>query len=118
MAQDGLDRKLTFRRQTVDANGEASGYEDVVTRFARVESLKGQESVQASRMAGEQPVRIKVRRDSLTRLVDNSWQVKDANAAAETPPVVIAWDIYSAIVSEDLTWVICEARRHMGGDVG
>lgn len=112
-----LSRRVTFRRQTVDANGEASGYEDVVTRDVRVEPLRGQESVQASRMAGEQPVKITVRRDSTTKLIDNGWQAKDARAAADSPPVVIAWDIYSAIVSEDLAWLTLEATQHKGGDV-
>lgn len=118
MTQPGqLNRRVSFYRPKVDANLEADGYDLIVTRDARVEPLRGQESVQASRMAGEQPVKITVYRDSLTKTIDNAWQAKDARAAAESPPVVIAWDIYSAIVSEDLQWVICEATQRKGGDV-
>lgn len=109
MAMHGLDKKLTFRRQTVDQNGEASGFEDVATRMGKVEPLKGQESVQASRMAGEQPVRIRVRQDSLTEQIDNSWQVKDFHKPE------VSWDIYSAFTED--RFVVCEAKRHMGGDV-
>ena len=111
-------RRITFRRQTTDpATHEATGYEDVVTRDARIEPLKGQESVQAARMAGKQPVKITVRRDLDTKLIDNGWQAKDARAAADSPPVTIAWDIYSAYVSEDLHWVHVEAVQRKGGDV-
>lgn len=112
-----LDRKITFRQQTTDANGEASGYADYVTREARVEPLRGSESVQAARLAGKQPVKIIIRRDTTTKRIDNSYQAKDARAAADSPPVVIAWDISSAYPSEDLHWMHFEAVQLKGGDV-
>jgi head-tail adaptor len=112
-----MNRKVTFRRQTRDVNGEASGYEDVVTREARVQPLKGGEGVQASRLAGKQPVVIFVRRDNTTKLIDNGWQAYDTRAAADSPPVYIRWDVTSVIVSEDLKWVEAQAIQHLGGDV-
>lgn len=112
-----LNRRVTFRQQTTDANGEASGYTDFVTRDARVEPLKGAESVQAARLAGKQPVKITVRRDSVTKYLDNSYQAKDARAAADSPPITIAWDISSAYASEDLKWMHFEATQLKGGDV-
>lgn len=112
-----LDRRVSFYRPTTDDDGEASGFELVVTRDARIEPLRGQESVQAARMEGKQPVKITVRRDSSTKAIDNAWQAKDARAAAMSPPVTIAWDIYSAYESEDLMWMHLEAVQLKGGDV-
>lgn len=106
-----LDRRVTFRQQTVDADNEASGYTDYVTRDARVEPLRGGESVQAARLAGKQPVKITIRRDSETKLIDNSHQAKDARTSG------IAWDISSAYASEDLKWMHFEAVQLKGGDV-
>ena len=112
-----LDRRVTFRRQTTDADGEASGYEDVVTRDVRIMPLKGGEAVQANRLAGRRPVIITVRRDNDTKLIDNGWQAKDARAAGDSPPVVIAWDIASVILTEDLQWIEVQAVQLKGGDV-
>ncbi len=112
-----LSRRVTFRQQTTDTDGEASGYTDYTTRDARIEPLRGQESVQAARLAGKQPVKITVRRDSVTKHIDNSYQAKDARTASESPAVVIAWDISSAYASEDLKWMHFEATQLKGGDV-
>ena len=112
-----LDRRVTFRQQTTDGDGEASGYSDYATRDARVEPLRGAESVQASRLAGRQPVKITIRRDTTTKHIDNSFQAKDARAAADSPPIIIAWDISSAYPSEDLMWMHFEAVQLKGGDV-
>jgi head-tail adaptor len=111
-------RRITFRAQAVDpTTQENAGYADVATRDARVEPLRGQESVQAARMAGKQPVRITVRRENALEGVDNSWQAKDARTAADSPPVTIAWDILSAQVTEDNRWIEIEAVQRKGGDV-
>lgn len=111
-------RRLTFRRPAVDpVTEENAGYADVATRDARVEPLRGQESVQAARMAGKQPVRIAVRNERALSGIDNSWQAKDARAAADSPPVVIAWDILSAQITEDGRWIEIEAVQRKGGDV-
>lgn len=112
-----LDRRVTFRRPTTDADGEAAGWSDVVTRDARVQPLKGGESVQASRMAGRQPVIITVRRETATKAIDNGWQAVDARALGDSPPVTIAWDVTSSILTEDEEWVEVQAVQLKGGDV-
>jgi len=112
-----LNRRVTFRRPTTDADGEAAGWSDVVTRDARIQALKGGENVQASRMAGRQPVIIIVRRDTLTKGIDNAWQAVDARELADSPDSATKWDITSRIVTEDLRWVEVQAVQLKGGDV-
>lgn len=113
----GLRRRITFRQPTTDGDGEASGYADVVTRDARVTPKVGGEEVQASRMAGHQPVVITVRREVALKYLNNGWQAVDARALADSPPVTIAWDIASVFTTEDQRWIECLAVQRLGGDV-
>ena len=113
-----LDRKVTFRQPAVDpTTQENAGYADAFTRRARVQPLKGGEGVQASRMAGNQPVILFLRRDNWTDQVTNAWQAYDARAATDSPPVAIKWDVTSVIHSEDRKWVEVQAIQRLGGDV-
>lgn len=107
-----LDRRVTFRQEGTDpTTGESTGWADVATRYARIQGLVGSESVQASRMAGRQPVIITVHRDSVTRTIDNGWQVVDARDPT------LKWDVTSKIETEDLAWVEILAVQLKGGDV-
>jgi hypothetical protein len=107
-----LDRSVTFSQPGLDANGERLGdLAEVCTRDARVQPLKGGEAVQAQRLAGQQPVIITVRCDSLTRTIDNSFEASDAREAA------IAWDIQSTILTEDRVWVEILAVQRRGQPV-
>lgn len=106
-----LTRRVEFRQRSADANGTHNGpYATVVTRDARVQPKFGGEAVLAARMAGQLPVNITVRRDTLTKAIDNSYSARDARQAT------IVWDITSATVSEDLEWVEVLAVQRLAGD--
>lgn len=109
-----LTRRVAFYVAGTDADGEATAPALVVTRDARIQGLKGGEAVQQQRMQGQQPVIITVRRDSLTKTIDNGFEARDARAAADSPPVEIVWDVQSAIVTEDLEWVEVLAVQRKG----
>jgi hypothetical protein len=64
--------------------------------------------VRAQRMAGEQPVIITVRRDRLTKTIDNSFEAHDARDDS------IGWHVRSAFSTEDLMWVEVLAVEHKG----
>lgn len=104
-----LDRRVTFRQRALDLNGDRLGaFADIVTRDARIQPLKGGEAVQQQRMAGQQPVVISVRRDGVTKLIDNSYEAVDARDAT------VGWDIQSVIITEDLGWVEVLALQRLG----
>jgi head-tail adaptor len=102
-----LTRRVTFQVQGGDGDSPG-GFYDVVTRDARIQPLKGGEAVQADRMAGSQPVIIYVRRDSVTKRIDNSYRAYDARDAT------IVWDVQSTLVTEDLNWVEVLATDRLG----
>lgn len=112
MTHEGqLDRRVTFQQRAAGTNGVRDGdWQTVVTRDARIQPLKGGETVQAARMAGRQPVIITVRRDSLTKTIDNAWRAIDARDAT------LVWDVSSKIVTEDLVWVEVQAVQRLGDD--
>lgn len=107
-----LDRRVTFKLRALDANGDRLGaLTEICTRFARVQPLKGGEAVQASRVAGRQPVIITVRADSDTRSIDNGFEAYDARDAT------VAWDVTSKIATEDRAWVEVMAVQRLGAPV-
>lgn len=108
-----LDRRVTFRQKALVGASRTGDWEDVLSRDARIQPKLGGEAVQAERMAGRQPVIITVRRDSLTKTIDNSWSAKDARDAG------VYFDIQSKIVTEDLAWVeFLAVQRLPAGDEG
>lgn len=109
-----LDRRVAFYVAGVDGDGEATAPALVVTRDARVQALKGGEAVQQQRVQGQQPVIITVRRDNLTKTIDNGFEARDARAAADSPPVAIVWDVQSVILTEDREWVEVMAVQRKG----
>jgi hypothetical protein len=102
-----LTRRVTFQVQGGDGDSPG-GFYDVVTRDARIQPLRGGETYQGQRMAGQQPVKIFVRRDSVTKSIDNSYRAFDARNTT------IRWDIQSTQVSEDLAWVEIWALERLG----
>lgn len=94
-----LTRKVTFQQQALDSDNQRFGaWTDVVTRQAKIQPLiKGAgagETVVAQRIQGDQPAIIFVRRDSLTKLIDNGYRAIDARN-----PTLI-WNITSVIWNE------------------
>lgn len=81
MPQAKRHRRMVFaRRETVaDGRGNFDGaWEDQFTVLAHVVPLKGGEEVIASRLAGVQPVIIRVLASDNTRLVGTHWRATDA----------------------------------------
>jgi head-tail adaptor len=108
MAEAGeLSRRVTFQVQGGDGDSPG-GYYDVVTRDARVQPLRGGETYQGQRMAGQKPVKIWVRRDSATKQIDNGYRAYDAR------DTTVHWDIQTAQVTEDLMWVEIWALERLG----
>lgn len=108
-----LRRRVEFRRRATDpANGGArtGPWVSLVTRDARIQPRFGGETFQAARMAGEQPVTITVRADSLTRALDNACAARDAR------DLTVVWDIRSAVLLEDGAWVEMLAVQRLAGD--
>jgi hypothetical protein len=104
-----LDRRVIFYQRALDANQSRLGaLTAVVTRDARVQPLRGGETVMEQRMQGEQPVIISVRRDAVTRTIDNSFKAEDARDETVT------WDVKGATVTEDLVWVDILAVQRVG----
>lgn len=62
------------------ANGD---YEEQFRRDARIRPLIGSEPVIAQRLTGVQPVVIKVRSDSSTRMVTTAWRIRDVRSGTD-----------------------------------
>jgi head-tail adaptor len=106
-----LTRRVTFQRRGLDENDEPSPNEpwvDVVSRAAKIVPMKGGEGVQSQRLEGSQPVVIIVRREALTRNIDNSYRAVDAR---DTDTV---WGVTSAIWNEreDMMEFLAVQRRN------
>lgn len=61
-------------------NTVSAGWTLLVATAARVEPLRGAETVQAARLAGRQPVKITVRRSSLTALITPDCRARDVRS--------------------------------------
>jgi len=108
-----LSRRVRFDRRTLDINGDRLGdWAASVTRDAKVFALKGSEAVQAQRLEGQQPVIITVRRDSVTKTIDNTFRGVDAR------DTTITWDITSAIWNEADDSIELLAVQRLGGEDG
>jgi len=80
MSAGELRERVAFeRREDVDdgyGNVNGQWVEQFVTA-ARIQPLKGGEAVQADRLAGKQPVIIRVRYAEATNAVDTSWRARN-----------------------------------------
>lgn len=76
-ASGDLKWRVRFDKQ-VEQNDPAGGsmavWREQFNRAAEISPLQGGESVMAQRLTGTQPVLIKVRFDSLTRTIEESWR--------------------------------------------
>lgn len=110
-----FDRRVTFQQRGPDENQDPLGaWVDVYTCDAKVVSAKGGESVQAQRLAGNQPAVIIVRRCAETRDLDNTFRAVDARALARG--VLIAWDVASSIWNQKDSTMEFFATQHRGRD--
>jgi SPP1 family predicted phage head-tail adaptor len=82
MSAGELRGRIAFdRRAVVDdsyGNTVAGDWQEQFVVWARIQPLKGGEGVQAARLAGSQPVVIRVRLSSSTRQIGADWRARDA----------------------------------------
>lgn len=110
-----LSRRVTFQKRGPDENQDPLGdWVDVYTCAAKVVSVKGGETVQAQRLAGNQPAVIVVRRCGDTRDIDNAYRAVDARDLARG--VLTAWDVASAIWNEKDNMMEFFATQHRARD--
>lgn len=79
-----LRDRVRLEQQALDDNNDHNGpwnSEGAPVRSCEIIYLHGTEAVQQQRLQGVQPVVIKVRADSVTKLVDNTWRAVDARSA-------------------------------------
>ncbi|WP_336801474.1 phage head closure protein [Kaistia sp. MMO-174] len=81
MSAGELRERVAFdRRDAVDdgyGNTVAGDWREQFVVWARIQPLKGGEGVQAARLAGSQPVVIRVRLSSSTREIRVDWRARD-----------------------------------------
>lgn len=91
-----LNRRLTFTCRAAKDDGygnvQSGEFEPAFSLSAAVVPLKGGEQVIASRLAGMQPVVIKVRWCRQSRLIGSGWQAVDARSG-ETFDITSAADM-------------------------
>ncbi len=116
-----FDRSVTFQRREADANGDPLGaWADILTRSAmitplKLASVKMAETVVDMRLQGNQPVLITVRRDSVTRGIDNGDRAFDARTTAPHDAPETVWNIASAIWNQVDDVMEFLAVQHRGG---
>jgi len=70
--------KLRFEKRTIGTDdgygNREQAWAEQFTEMARVQFMKGSESVIASRLAGVQPVIITIRSSAASRLVEPNWR--------------------------------------------
>jgi len=76
-----LRDRLVFQKRVEADDGHGNvkgGWQTQFTVAARVSPLKGNEAVQAQRLAGIQPYAITIRHSIGARAIDTSWRILDA----------------------------------------
>lgn len=102
-------RSVTFQSRADNADGDALGaWADVVTRRAKIVPRLAGEAALNARLQGEQPVVISIRRDAVTKTIDNAWRAIDARDPA------VVWSISSPPVwneAENLIELLAVEKR-------
>lgn len=82
MSAGELRERVAFdRRAVVDdgyGNTVSGDWQEQFVVWARIQPLKGGEGVQAARLAGSQPVVIRIRLSSHARQISTEWRARDA----------------------------------------
>ncbi|MBR9764807.1 MAG: head-tail adaptor protein [Rhodobacteraceae bacterium] len=108
-----LDRP---RSQTDGRGGVTRDFEEVFRAYAKFRWLRGGETVQAARLAGRQPVVIRLHLTSLSLRITTGWRVRDlaADAASEIGAARIGhYNIRSVVPTEDRRWIEITAESNV-----
>lgn len=100
MGAGKLTHLLSFRSRSLVSDGygneESSDFTEAFQRWAEIKPSLGIETVNAARLAGQQPVDITVYRDSSTLDIEADWQAVDVNEgtiyALTAPPIDLKQD--------------------------
>lgn len=82
MSAGRLNHKISFQSRIIISDGygnERGDFSEVFIRSAEIKPALGIEQNAAARLVGEQPVEIRVYRDSDTKTIDASWRAVDVN---------------------------------------
>jgi head-tail adaptor len=106
MPAGNLHRRVAFdiRSEATDEYGNVLGdWSEEFAVSARIQYLRGGETVMASRLEGRQPVVLTVRRSPVTAEIETSWRARDARSG-ET------FNIRSIVATEDRAWfdILCD----------
>jgi head-tail adaptor len=101
-----LNNRVAFdvRSTATDVYGNVLGdWDEQFVVSARVQHLRGGETVMASRLEGRQPVVITVRRSPVTGEIETSWRARDARSGD-------VFNIRSISPTEDRAWldILCD----------
>ncbi len=78
-----LHQRIEFQRRVYVSDGYGNEQGDFVAEFecrAGFNNLRGSETVIASRLTGVQPMKVRVRSTSNTRMVGTDWRIRDVNS--------------------------------------
>lgn len=107
MSAGELRERVRFERRVTVSDGygnEQGDWIQELTVAARIQPLRGSESVMAARLQGVQPVLIVVRASSASRAIKTDWRAVDARSG-------VAYAIKTATLREggDYIDLLCEA---------
>lgn len=83
MSAGELRERVAFDQRATVSDGYGNRQSTFVEQFsrpARIQPLRGGEQVQASRLTGTQPVIIRVRYDSQTKIIAPEWRARDTRS--------------------------------------
>lgn len=104
-----LTERFAFDSPTTDPDGfggDQVGWAEQFSRAAQVIYSRGNESVEAARLAGRSIYKVKLRSDSGTRTITTDWRARDVRRgvlSGEFPGVV--YNIREADAITDRAWV-------------
>lgn len=88
-----LRERVAFARRVTSSDGagnERAEFSTQFTAWARIQPLKGGEEVLASRLAGVQPVIIRIRSSEAAREIATTWRATDTRTGREYDITAVA----------------------------
>lgn len=92
-----MDYRVAFDRPVDTPNGQGGtlrGWSEQLQAFAQFTFLRGGETVIAARLAGRQPVVVKIRASAAAALIQTDWRMRDVRSGQ-------AYNIRSIVPSDD-----------------